>query len=74
MNPTAYRDQFGEEPPDARGGARLAAIRFLVADIRATADVLAQGGFASATRHGRIVVGPKLAFGATLAFEQEGGG
>lgn len=71
MNPTAYRDRFGAESPDVRSGARLAAIRFAVADIGATADTLVQGGLAGKTRHGCVVVGLDLAFGATLVFEQE---
>ena len=71
MEQTAFRDQFGEEPPDIGDGARLAAVRFTVGDPVAAAGALAQSGIAAKTRMGRIVVGPKDAFGATLVFEEK---
>lgn len=69
MDATAFRAQFGDAPPDAGRGARLAAIRFAVADVAAARSALAQGGIPAAERNGRLVVGPEAAFGATLVFE-----
>lgn len=71
MAPTAFRDQFGEEAPDIAQGARLAAVRFAVGNIKVTADALAKGGLSSKTCLGGIVIGAKAAFGTTLVFEQE---
>jgi catechol 2,3-dioxygenase-like lactoylglutathione lyase family enzyme len=69
MDATAFRSQFGDAPPDAGPGTRLAAIRFGVSDMAAARAALAQGGIPTAERNGRLVVGPAAAFGATLAFE-----
>jgi catechol 2,3-dioxygenase-like lactoylglutathione lyase family enzyme len=69
MDATAFRAQFGDAPPDAGQGARLAAIRFGVNDLAAARAALAQGGIAVTERNGRLVVGPEAAFGATLVFE-----
>ena len=53
MDPAAFRDHFGVEPPDIARGARLAALRFAVRDL----DALQSGcstrrGIASSRPHG----------------------
>jgi hypothetical protein len=58
-------------PPDVARGPRLAALRFLVRDLAATAAVVSSNGIAAATAGSRIVVGPDTAFGATLVFESD---
>jgi catechol 2,3-dioxygenase-like lactoylglutathione lyase family enzyme len=69
MDATAFRAQFGDAPPEAGQGARLAAIRFGVNDLAAARAVLKENGISAVERNGRLVVGPATAFGATLAFE-----
>jgi catechol 2,3-dioxygenase-like lactoylglutathione lyase family enzyme len=69
MTPEAFHDHFNTEPPDSTGGARLAAQRFAVRDIDATAKLLEHAGLPHHARIGRLVVGPQTAMGATLAFE-----
>jgi catechol 2,3-dioxygenase-like lactoylglutathione lyase family enzyme len=69
MDPAAFRLHFGVEPPDVSAGARLAAARFIVRDLAALRALLSQAGIAASEHMGRIVVGPKTALGATLAFE-----
>lgn len=69
MTPAAFRDHFNTAPPDTAGGARLAALRFAVRDIDATAMLLEHAGLPHHARMGRLVVGPATAMGATLAFE-----
>ena len=69
MTPAAFRDQFGIEPPDTAGGARLAALRFAVRDIGAMKRLLQDAHLNAHKRMGRIVVGADKALGATLTFE-----
>ncbi len=52
MTPPAFHDHFAAEAPDAAGGARLAALRFAVRDIDATAKLLEQSGLPHARPHG----------------------
>jgi hypothetical protein len=68
MDPTAFRSQFGVEPPDVAAGARLAALRFAVRDRAALGEVMRGAGTEFAHHMGRIVVAPKAAMGATLVF------
>ena len=70
MDPSAYQRHFGVLPPDLARGARLAALVFAVRDRAQVAAQLEQAKIAAAERMGRIVVGPRDAMGATLAFEQ----
>ena len=70
MDPSAYQRHFGVPPPDLARGARLAALVFAVRDRAQVAAQLEQAKIAAAERMGRIVVGPRDAMGATLAFEQ----
>ena len=69
MDPSAFRNHFGVEPPDTSPGARLAALRFSVRDPAALVAALDAGGIEFARHMGRIVVAPATAMGATLAFE-----
>ncbi len=69
MNPQAFRDRFGAEPPQVSASARLAAVRFRVRDHSALAAALQQAGIASSMRMGSTVVAPETAMGATLVFE-----
>jgi Glyoxalase-like domain len=69
MEPASFTRCFGVAPPDTARGARLAALRFAVADRTAARAALERGkvGFSEQSR--QLVVGPDLAFGATLVFE-----
>jgi Glyoxalase-like domain len=69
MDPAAFRLHFGVEAPDVSGGARLAAARFTVRDPAATRALLGKAGIAAREHMARLVVGPEVAMGATLAFE-----
>lgn len=69
MDPSAYRAHFGVEPPDIADGARLAALRFVTADIEAARAILESGKVAHVEHMGRLVVGPDAAMGAAIVFE-----
>jgi catechol 2,3-dioxygenase-like lactoylglutathione lyase family enzyme len=70
MDPVGFRSRFGSAGPSTAGGARLAAIRFIVADLAATADFLMTDNVPFADNAGQIVIGGGTAMGATLVFEQ----
>jgi hypothetical protein len=70
MQPDAFRDRFGVEPPTTERGARLAALRFAVRDLDAVAERLRAKSIASSSRMGRIVIDPDIGLGATLTFER----
>jgi catechol 2,3-dioxygenase-like lactoylglutathione lyase family enzyme len=70
MQPDAFRDRFGVEPPDVSQSARLAALRFAARDLDAVSERLKTQTIASSSRMGRIVIGPESAMGATLVFER----
>jgi hypothetical protein len=69
FTPTAFHDHFGTSPPGTADGARLAAVRFAVRDRDALLAALEAGKVRSSQAMGRVVVGPEVALGATLAFE-----
>ncbi len=69
MDPQAFRSSFAAQPPDITHGARLAAIRFSLADTAYLKSVPGGGGIASAGRAGGLIVLPDSAHGATLIFE-----
>jgi hypothetical protein len=69
MDPAAFRLHYGVEPPDVSAGARLAAAKFIVRDVAAIRALLGAAGIAATEHMGRLVVGPDMALGATLAFE-----
>jgi hypothetical protein len=70
MQPDAFRDRFGVEPPDTARGARLAALRFAVRDLDVVTERLQAESIASSSRMGRIMVDPDIGLGATLTFER----
>jgi hypothetical protein len=70
MVPETFRDQFGAEPPATNRGARLAALRFAVRDLKTLERGLRVEGLPSSSRMGHTIVGPGTALGATLVFEQ----
>lgn len=71
MTPAAYASHFGTAAPDVAQGARLAALMFTVRDASRTASALAQPQAAAGSRIGRIVMGPRVLMGATIAFAPE---
>ena len=72
MKPQAFARQFGSPPPDTRGGARLAGLRFVVRDRAAARAALQAGKIDFTELMQRLVVGPDVAMGATLMFESTG--
>jgi hypothetical protein len=70
MEPSAYERHFGVPPPDIAKGARIAALIVAVRERSRVAALLDQAKIAATTRMDRIVVGPQIAMGATLVFEQ----
>jgi hypothetical protein len=70
MEPEAFRDHFGIEPPAMKRGARLATLRFAVRDLETVERGLRAENLPSSERMGNLVVGPDTAMGATLVFEQ----
>lgn len=69
MSPAAFHNHFGATPPDCSRGARLAALRFGVANPGMAMAVMRAAGIAATERMGRAVVAPDVAMGATLVFE-----
>jgi catechol 2,3-dioxygenase-like lactoylglutathione lyase family enzyme len=72
MTPAAFHAHFAVTPPDLARGARLAALRFAVADFTAAVNALKAGGIDAQVRMGRIIVGPDVGMGATLVFAPAG--
>jgi hypothetical protein len=70
MNPVAFQDRYGAEPPDCSSGARLAALRFGVRDLRIAQGVIRGAEIATLEHMGRAIVRPDIAMGVTLTFEQ----
>ena len=70
MEPDAFRDHFGTEPPTTGRGARLAALRFAVRDLETVERGLRAENLRSSGRMANLVVSPDVAMGATLVFEQ----
>jgi hypothetical protein len=70
MHPAAFASHFGVVPPDVSRGMRLAGMRFAVRDFSAALGTLQKANVAACVRMGRIVVGPDVAKGATIVFEQ----
>jgi hypothetical protein len=69
MAPATFASHFGVAPPDTARGARLAALRFAVRDVRATANLLRNADPGIGQHMGRMIAGPAAAMGATLVFE-----
>jgi catechol 2,3-dioxygenase-like lactoylglutathione lyase family enzyme len=70
MDAAAYASHFGVEAPDTSRGARLAALSIGVRDFSAAVGLLQAAQIPATLRMGRIVIGPSVAMGATLVFEQ----
>lgn len=69
MQPVAFRDQFAVAPDVSGEGMTLHAVRFAVADMAKAEAVFTEAGIVAARHHGRLVIRPNLAYGATLIFE-----
>jgi hypothetical protein len=69
MDPAALRLHYGVAPPDVSAGARLAAVKFIVRDVETVRGLLTKSGIPATEHMDRIVIGPDVAMGATLAFE-----
>jgi catechol 2,3-dioxygenase-like lactoylglutathione lyase family enzyme len=69
MDPAAFRNQFGVEPPDIGDGARIAAVRLRVREMPAVEASLKTGKVRYRSHMGRVVVKPDAAHGATIVFE-----
>jgi hypothetical protein len=68
LDPRAFRDAYGVEPPiDA--GLRLAALSFVVTDLAPTRALLQRSAVANSLHRDKLVVGPDVAHGATIVFE-----
>lgn len=69
MTPDLFTQRFGVTPPDTSRGARLAALRFTVADASLLDAVPAEAGIAGLYAGNTTVVGRGDAMGAILVFE-----
>lgn len=69
MTPAAFTGRYGVAPPGLARGARLAAIRFAVADPGLLQAVPELAGLAGVDAGGPVVIGADDAMGATLVFE-----
>jgi hypothetical protein len=72
MSPVAFSQELGARPPSIARGARLAALRFAVRDMPTARAALQARNAEFSQRAQRLVVGPDIAFGATLVFECAG--
>jgi hypothetical protein len=70
VDPVGFSRTFGSAPPPAKDGARLGAVRFEVADLVATEDVLRSAAIPFNTVGGQAVISGDVAFGATIAFTE----
>lgn len=69
MTPAAFTQRYGISPPDVSHGARLAALRFSIADPSRLAGLPSEAGIAGLYAGNGAVIGPEDAAGATLVFE-----
>jgi hypothetical protein len=69
MEPASFTRRFGTMPPSAAAVARLAALRFAAGNLATARAALQRGKTSVSERAQQLVVGPDLAFGATLVFE-----
>jgi catechol 2,3-dioxygenase-like lactoylglutathione lyase family enzyme len=69
ITPAAFTRRFGVVPPETSGGARLAAIRFSVADASLLQAVPEFAGIAGLYAENPAVIGADDAMGAVLVFE-----
>lgn len=69
LTPDAFLARFGVTPPDASHGARLAALRFTVADASLLQALPELAGIAGLYAGNAAVIGREDAMGAVLVFE-----
>jgi glyoxalase-like protein len=69
VTPAAFLQRFGVASPDVSYGARLAAIRFSVADMSLLAGIPGEAGIAGLYAENTTVIGQEDAMGAILVFE-----
>ena len=67
--PAAFVARFGVKPPDLSAGARLAAIRFAVADAEPLQDLPELAGIAGLYAGNAAIIGAEDAMGAVMLFE-----
>lgn len=72
MSPALFTQRFGVAAPEGPG-LRLAALRFAVEDIAKLRRRVSSSRMGAEEIEGLVVVGPKAALGATLAFEPAAG-
>jgi hypothetical protein len=70
MEPTAYGRHFGVLVPDIARGPRLAALTITVRNRASVAAMLEAARIPATTKMDRLVIGPNIAMGATIVFEQ----
>ena len=68
LDPRAFRDSYGVEPP-IDSGLRLAALSFVVTDVGPVRALLQRSAVAHSLHRDKLVVGPNAAHGATIVFE-----
>ncbi len=69
VTPDTFTQRFGVAPPESARGARLAAVRFTVADASLLDAVPAEAGIAGLYAENATVIGRDDAMGAILVFE-----
>jgi catechol 2,3-dioxygenase-like lactoylglutathione lyase family enzyme len=69
VTPDTFTQRFGVAPPEVSRGARLAALRFTVADASLLDAVPAEAGIAGLYARNTTVIGQDDAMGAVLVFE-----
>jgi hypothetical protein len=69
LTPAAFVARFGVAAPDLSRGARLAALRFIVADASLLQAAPELAGIAGLYAGNATVIGPEDAMGAVMAFE-----
>jgi hypothetical protein len=69
LTPSAFVQRFGVTAPDVSHGARLAALRFSVADASLLAGIPGEAGIAGLYAENITVIGREDAMGAILVFE-----
>jgi hypothetical protein len=69
VTPESFAREFGGAPAGPAGTLRLAALRFVTADLEAARRCLADGRLSPAETARRLVVPPQAGLGAAIAFE-----
>jgi glyoxalase-like protein len=69
VTPATFLERFGVSAPEVSRGARLAALRFSMADASLLAGVPGEAGIAGLYAESSIVIGQEDAMGAVLIFE-----